>query len=90
LPNYRPADWTPLERLLTAAYGPDAADAVTAFWFVGYADGPADVGELRLYEHSATRRCLALDRDGRTYRWHAGHRFYSPVAVHEALVATLC
>ncbi|MCU0647650.1 MAG: hypothetical protein MUF00_06625 [Gemmatimonadaceae bacterium] len=62
---------------------------MTAFWFVGFADGPADVGELRLYEHSATRRCLALDGEGRAYRYHPTHASYSPMAVHDALIATL-
>jgi hypothetical protein len=88
-PYYRLPDWAPLERVLKSEYGPTAVDAVTAFWFVGYADGPADVGELRLYKHSATRRCLALDADGRAYRYHSTHGSYSPLSAHDALIATL-
>ena len=88
-PPFRPADWAPLERVLSTAYGPAAVDAVTAFWFVGFADGPADVGQLRLYEHSATRRCLALDAEGRAYRYHDTHGTYSPVTLQDALIATL-
>ena len=62
--DFRPPDWVPLRRALATEFGADASDASAAFWFIGYINGPADVGELRLYEHSVTRRRLALDRDG--------------------------
>ena len=51
--------------------------------------GPDDVGELRMYEHSTTRRRLALDRDGQAYRWFADARRFTRVDIGEALVETL-
>ena len=87
--EFRPPDWAPLRRALTAEFGLDAIDASAAFWFIGYIDGPADVGELRLYEHSVTRRRLALDRGGKAYRWYAGFDGYSRVSVENALVEAL-
>ena len=87
--DYRPPDWAPLRRALTAEFGLDAIDATAAFWFIGYIDGPDDVGELRLYEHSVTRRRLALDRVGRAYRWFSVFRGYSPISVEDALVEAL-
>jgi hypothetical protein len=68
-PLYRPPDWIPLQRVLASVYGVTAIEATRAFWFVGFVPGPVDVGELRLYEHSATRRALALDSQGSAYRW---------------------
>jgi len=87
--EFRPPDWAPLRRALTAEFGLDAIDASAAFWFIGYMEGPADVGELRLYEHSVTRRRLALDRGGKAYRWYAGFAGYSRVSVEDALVEAL-
>lgn len=87
--DYRPPDWAPLQRALAAEFGVDAIDASAAFWFIGYIDGPADVGELRLYEHSLTRRRLVLDRDGGAYRWFPGFSGYSRISVEDALVDAL-
>jgi hypothetical protein len=88
-PTFRPPDWLPLERALAAEFGIGAVDASAAFWFIGFADGPADIGELRLYEHSETRRRVALDTDGGAYRWFPEFGGYSRVAVQDALVAAL-
>ncbi|MES2524293.1 MAG: hypothetical protein V4617_16465 [Gemmatimonadota bacterium] len=87
--TYRPADWRPLERALENEFGTAAVDATAAFWFIGFSAGPADVGELRVYEHSVTRRRLALDRDGRAYRWFPEALTFSRVDIGEALVETL-
>ena len=87
--DYRPPDWAPLQRALSAEFGADAANATASFWFIGYLDGPADVGELRVYEHSATRRRLVLDRDGGAYRWFELFAGYSRVSIEEALVDAL-
>ena len=87
--DYRPPDWAPLRRALIAEFGLDAIAASAAFWFIGYIEGPADVGELRLYEHSVTRRRLALDRDGKAYRWFSVFSGYSRVSVEDALVEAL-
>jgi len=87
--SYRPADWRPLERALEAEFGAAAVDASAAFWFIGFVAGPDDVGELRLYEHSATRRRLALDCDGSAYRWLADTARFCPLEIGEALVQTL-
>jgi len=82
-------DWIPLERALVREYGDAAREATSAFWFVGFVDGPDDVGQLRLYEHSATRRRLVLDTDGRAYRQHADLEHFSPVPLQDALVDAL-
>ena len=66
-----------------------AVEATAAFWFIGYINGPADVGELRLYEHSVTRRRLLLDREGGAYRWFADFAGYSRIAIEMALVDAL-
>jgi hypothetical protein len=87
--DYRPPDWVPLQRALAAEFGEDAVDATAAFWFIGFIDGPADVGELRLYEHSVTRRRVVLDRDGGAYRWFSVFEGYSRITVEEALVDAL-
>jgi hypothetical protein len=87
--NFRPPDWYPLERALTREFGAAAIDATTSFWFIGFVDGPDDVGELRLYEHSTTRRRVALDADGRAYRHHPEAGRYSPMAAQDALVHAL-
>ncbi len=86
---FRSPDWIPLERALIREYGEMARDAANAFWFVGFVDGPDDVGELRLYEHHGTRGRLVLDADGRAYRQHADLVHYSPVALQDALVEAL-
>lgn len=89
-PSYRPADWYPLQRALAAVFGAAAVDATAAFWFNGFVSGPADVGELRQYEHSATRRQVVLDREGHAYRWIEDIGGYiredEEVALVEALV----
>lgn len=87
--TFRPADWQPLQRALEAEFGKAASDATGAFWFVGFEFGPDDVGELRLYEHSATRRVIALDSTGNGYRWSAEMRRYCRVSASEALVRAL-
>lgn len=87
--DYRPPDWAPLHRALTAEFGATAVNASAAFWFIGYIDGPADVGELRLYEHSVTRRRLVLDREGGAYRWFAVFAGYSRIGIDEALIEAL-
>lgn len=87
--SYRPADWRPLERALEAEFGSAAIDASAAFWFIGFVAGPDDVGELRLYEHSTTRRRLALDRDGSAYRWLGDAARFCPIDIGDALVQAL-
>lgn len=86
---FRPPDWIPLERALIREYGEVARDAASAFWFVGFVDGPHDVGALRLYEHTRTRRRLVLDADGRAYRQDDHLEHFSPVALPDAMVAAL-
>jgi hypothetical protein len=85
----RAPDWLPLERALTREYGEVAREAAIAFWFIGYVDGPHDVGELRVYEHARTRRRLALAADGRAYRQPADQVHFSPVALADALIDAL-
>ena len=87
--DYRPPDWAPLQRALAAEFGAAAVKASAAFWFIGFIDGPADVGELRLYEHSVTRRRVVLDRAGGAYRWFSVFEGYSRITVEEALVEAL-
>ena len=87
--DYRPPDWAPLQRALAAEFGAAAVTASAAFWFIGFIDGPADVGELRLYEHSVTRRRVVLDRTGGAYRWFSVFEGYSRITVEEALVEAL-
>ena len=87
--SYRPADWRPLERALAAEFGTAAIDASAAFWFIGYVAGPDDVGEIRLYEHSTTRRRLALDCEGSAYRWLGDAARFCPIAIGDALVQAL-
>ncbi len=88
-PVYRPPDWYPLRRALTVVFGAAAAEAAAAFWFVGFVEGPVDVGELRSYEHSTTRRQIALDRDGGAYRWLDDVRGYVRVDEELALIDAL-
>lgn len=87
--SYRPADWRPLERALAAEFGTVAVDATASFWFIGFVAGPDDVGELRLYEHSATRRRLALDGYGGAYQWFPETERYCRIANGDALVRAL-
>ena len=87
--DYRSPDWAPLQRALAAEFGAAAVKASAAFWFIGFIDGPADVGELRLYEHSVTRRRVVLDRTGGAYRWFSVFEGYSRITVEEALVEAL-
>ncbi len=86
---YRPPDWHPLERALTATFGRDAVNATAAFWFIGFVPGPDDVGELRLYEHTRTHRRVALDREGQAYRWFADFEGYGRSAGEQPLVEIL-
>lgn len=86
---YRPPDWAPLERALSAEFGHAAANAAASFWFIGFVAGPDDVGELRLYEHSRTHRRVALDGSGRAYRWFDEISGYSRVSNEGALVDAL-
>lgn len=86
---YRPPDWAPLERALSAEFGHAAANAAASFWFIGFVAGPDDVGELRLYEHSRTHRRVALDGHGRAYRWFDEMSGYSRVSNEGALVDAL-
>lgn len=88
-PPYRPPDWYPLQRALATVFGVVAVEATAAFWFIGFVRGPVDVGELRLYEHSATRRRLALDSQGSAYRWREDEGRYVRVDDEEALVEAL-
>lgn len=88
-PQYRPPDWFPLQRVLATVFGVAAIEASAAFWFIGFVPGPVDVGELRLYEHSTTRRRLALDAHGGAYRWCDGVSRYVRVDDEEALVEAL-
>lgn len=88
-PPYRPPDWFPLQRVLATVFGVAAIEASAAFWFIGFVPGPVDVGELRLYEHSTTRRRLALDSHGGAYRWCDGVSRYVRVDDEEALVEAL-
>ena len=87
--DYRPPDWAPLQRALITEFGEGAAEATGAFWFIGFIDGPADVGELRMYEHSVTRRLVVLDREGGAYRRFAAFAGYSRIGTEEALVEAL-
>lgn len=86
---YRSPDWYPLQRALASVFGAAAADASAAFWFVGFVNGPVDVGELRRYEHSSTRRMLVLDSHGNAYRWMESVGAYVRTDEEEALVETL-
>ena len=87
--SYRPPDWNPLERALAAEFGSAAVNATAAFWFIGFVSGPVDVGELRIYEHSLTRRRVALDHKGGAFRWFPEFMSYSRVSNEEALVEAL-
>jgi hypothetical protein len=88
-PLYRPPDWYPLQRALATVFGTAAVEASAAFWFTGYVPGPVDVGELRLYEHSTTRRRLALDHQGGAYRWLPEAEAWVPTDPESALVEAL-
>jgi hypothetical protein len=88
-PPYRPPDWYPLQRALATVFGVAAVEAAAAFWFIGFVTGPVDVGELRLYEHSTTKRRLALDASGSAYRWCEDPGRYVRVDDEEALVEAL-
>lgn len=88
-PVYRPPDWYPLQRALSAMFGVSATEATKSFWFIGYVEGPADVGELRLYEHSVTRRRIALDRDGSAFRFVESIGHYIRVDDETALIELL-
>jgi hypothetical protein len=87
--DYRPPDWAPLQRALSSEFGDDGIRATAAFWFIGYLDGLADIGELRVYEHSVTRRRLVLDREGGAYRWFEVFAGYSRITMDEALIEAL-
>ncbi len=87
--SYRPPDWNPLERALTAEFGTAAVNAAAAFWFIGFVAGPDDVGELRIYEHTVTRRQVTLDHAGGAFRWFPEIGTYSRMSIEEALVEAL-
>ena len=87
--EFLPPDWGPLERALAREFGDGARSAASAFWFVGFVDGPADVGSLRLYEHHATHRQLALDADGGAWRWDGAYARFAPVDAGDAFVEAL-
>jgi hypothetical protein len=82
-PAYRPPDWYPLQRALALVFG------TASFWFIGFVHGPADVGELRLYEYSATKGRIALDRTGDAYRWIEDIGGYCRVDHEAALIDAL-
>ncbi|MBY0490526.1 MAG: hypothetical protein K2R93_11850 [Gemmatimonadaceae bacterium] len=88
-PVYRPPDWYPLQRALSAVFGIAATDASKSFWFIGYVEGPVDVGELRLYEHSTTRRRIALDAHGSAFRFVESIGHYVRVDDEAALIEAL-
>jgi len=88
-PAYRPPDWYPLQRALALVFGTAAIDATASFWFIGFVHGPADVGELRLYEYSATKGRIALDRTGDAYRWIEDVGGYCRVDHEAALIDAL-
>ncbi len=83
------ADWLPLDRALEAEFGPRAASYRGSFRFIGHAQGPADIGALRLYRHSATRRYLVLDGAARSYRYHAPSASYGQIELITALETVL-
>lgn len=87
--SFRPPDFIPLERALVREFGADAVDAASAFWFIGFLDGPDDVGALRVYEHSVTRRRLALAPDGSAFQYRDGASALGRIAVGDALVEAL-
>lgn len=88
-PDYRLPDWGPLERALATEFGAYAVDATKAFWFIGYVEGPADVGELRHYEHHSTRRRLLLDSAGNAYRHFSDAGGFSRITLLDAMVEAL-
>lgn len=83
------ADWLPLERALQAELGEQGAAYRDAFQFIGHVRGPDDIGELRLYRHTSTRRYLVLDGAARSYRYHAPSATYGPTELGAALEAAL-
>lgn len=85
----RTPDWTPLERALNAELGEEIRGATSAFRFVGFVQGPADVGELRVYQHTRTRVHVTLDSDGRAYRYFAEMDGYGGTDLEQALLAAL-
>lgn len=85
----RSPDWLPLQRALNAELGADARAATCVFRFVNFVQGPADVGELRVYQHSRTRVHLTLDMDGRAYRYFAEMDGYGRTEMEDALLAAL-
>ncbi|MEP6832915.1 MAG: hypothetical protein ABJB74_05945 [Gemmatimonas sp.] len=87
--TFRSPDWTPLERALNAEPGNDVRRATSAFRFVGFVHGPADVGDLRVYQHSRTRVHVTLDADGRAYRYFAEMDGYGGTDLEQALLAAL-
>ena len=87
--TFRAADWRPLQRALEAEFGTGAVEASSAFWFIGFVAGPDDIGELRMYEHSTTRRRIALDALGNAYRWSSEGGRYCRAVVSEVLVQAL-
>lgn len=87
--DYRPPDWAPLERALATEYGSFALDATKAFWFIGFVNGPDDIGVLRAYEHHVTRRRLLLDGEGHAYRAFSDMGGFARISVQDAMVEVL-
>ena len=81
----RTPDWSPLERALHAELGVEAHGVASVFRFVGFVQGPADVGELRVYQHARTRVHVTLDADGRAYRYFAEMDGYGCTDLEQAI-----
>jgi hypothetical protein len=85
----RSPDWLPLERALNAELGAEGRAASRAFRFVGFVNGPADVGALRVYQHERTRVHITLDSDGRAYRYFAEMDGYGSTDNEGAVLSAL-
>ena len=85
----RTPDWSPLERALHAELGVMARGVASTFRFIGFVHGPADVGELRVYQHVRTRVHVTLDSDGRAYRYFAEMDGYGGTDLEQALLTAM-
>lgn len=81
----RPTDLRPLERALERELGVLGVRHRDDFHFLGCAQGPADVGALRLYRHARTHRYLVLDARGRAFRYDGRTRTYGRIAAQPAI-----